>query len=215
MSENSESPSVSRRKFLAVAGSIAAAKSLALENRSAVALALAPSPTPYFVTIDVTQDPIAYTISQPTPGKNAYHLNVSPSDIVNFTVNSSGASQKHSVAIFFPNDSPFVDNKGRPLYEFLWTETEEGSNALNVDPDGKGAYEYRVIVFDKSNGKIHRDDPKIIVGSGGKLPDAGAKLAEQRKNLEQIAKLCPQQKDEIEKIAGKLREVQVQIDESD
>ena len=66
------------------------------------------------VTIDVTQDPIKYSDEK---GNDAYYLEVYPTNTVSWMATSSGqkGNQKHAVGIFFPDETPFVDNNNRPV----------------------------------------------------------------------------------------------------
>src|SRR5580700_54776 len=193
------STSVSRRHFLAVAGSVAATGSLSASNGSNLAKAAAP-PIHYPVTIDARPTPFTSTTPVPVAATPAYHLHVaSANSTVSFTVISSGGNQ-HSAAIFFPNDTPFVDKNGRPMQASVWSQTEESALAmLPMDPDASGQYEYRVVVFDKVAGTTASEDPKIIVGGGG------IELAEIIEKLNEIKKEHPGEDKMIESIKTELQ----------
>jgi hypothetical protein len=184
MSKNPDASNVSRRDFLAAAGTVAAAGSLAVGKNSALAQALPPPANTYHVAIDATQFPFSYTTDVPTPNTSAYQLYVTPGSTVAW-IPKTAHSNKHCVAILFPNETPLVDANGRPLYAVLWSEMEDGTNQTlqTIDKNASGTYEYTVVVFDRESGKTSRDDPKIIVGSGMAIAkaDLTSALAEIKK----------------------------------
>lgn len=157
----SEGSDVSRREFLAVAGGVGAATSFVVpETRSAAASA------DYVVTVDVTKTPFAYTSPQ-TPDAYNLHVDVTKIKTVSWKAVSQGSN--HSMGIFFPKETPFLNpSDGRPMYALLWSDREESANPIiaNLDPYASGKYEYRIAVFDKQTGKTYSEDPRIIVGSG-------------------------------------------------
>jgi plastocyanin len=172
MSGKPEASNVSRRQFLAVAGSVAAASSFAVGKDSGSAQPLPPAPTPAdpLVTIDITAAPISYSAS----GHNAYRLKAKNGDIVKWQAKTS--STKHRVTILFLKDTPFSDGSKKPLYAFHGSEADEAGNGIGgtIDDDASGTYEYYVAVFDDKTNLTYTDDPKIIVGSGN---DAGAEIS--------------------------------------
>jgi hypothetical protein len=164
------------------------------------------------MTIDVSQSPIVYSCVDPVTGVKApaYRLTIptGAGNTVTWNITSSGPTQKHCSGIFFPNDTPFVDLTGRPVYGFVWSEREEAANqvTLNVDAAASGTYEYRIVVRDIASGTTYSEDPKIIVGTGGielitELRAIKAKLEEEAKSTppEVQKKLEP-----IEKELGKV-----------
>jgi hypothetical protein len=199
------STSVSRRHFLAVAGSVAATCSLSAGNGSNLSNAAAASIN-YPVTIDARTTPFTYTTSVPMAATPAYHLHVaSANSTVSFTVITSGANQ-HSAAIFFPNDTPLVDKNGRPMQAFVWSQTEESAPAmLPMDPDASGQYEYRIVVFDKVAGTTTSEDPKFIVGGGG------IELTEIIEKLNEIKKEHPGEDKTIESIKTELQQLFIEL----
>jgi len=166
-----EASNVSRRQFLAVAGSVAAANSFAVgkDSGSAQALPPAPSPADPLVTIDITTAPISYSVS----GHNAYRLKVKAGDSVKWQAKTTSA--KHRVTILFLKDTPFSDGSKKPLYAFHGSEVDESGSGIGgtIDDDASGTYEYYVAVFDDKTNLTYTDDPKIIVGSGN---DAAAEI---------------------------------------
>lgn len=92
-------------------------------------------------------------------------------DTVSWTATTSGrANQEHSVGIFFPDDTSFVDSNSRPVYAFVWSDRDEASPPVAaVDPDAPlgSCYKYVVAAFDSLKSKTYIDDPKVIIGTGG------------------------------------------------
>jgi hypothetical protein len=160
MSTDSDTSSVSRRQFLAVASGAAAAGSISVGKVLA-----SPPPTPpfsYTVTIDASTTPISYTVVDSSGAvHNAYRLRVKSNDKVSWKMKSGGA--QHGTVLFI-RDTPLVDanNNNNPLFAV------DTSNAVVglVDQGASGIYEYYVAVFDPTTNKTYTDDPKIIVGSG-------------------------------------------------
>ena len=171
MSINCDASNVSRRQFLAAAGSVAAASSFALGKDSGSAQST-PSPPPipppvvHNVTIDVTKKPISYSVGN--PAANAYHLQVNPNEVVTWTAVTSSPNPKHCVAIFFQKETPLADTNIRPVRTLLWSERDETPNGppVTIDPDASGIYEYSVAVLDEGTQTTYTDDPRIIVGTG-------------------------------------------------
>jgi hypothetical protein len=188
MSRNPDPTNVSRREFLAAAGTVAAASSLPVEKTSRVVPVPTPAPADYLVKVDARTKPFSYLDGG---GKPAYHLNVGVAAGSRVAWQATSVhSNKHCVAIIFPKETPLVDTNGRPLYAVLWSEIEESSGPTyyNVDPDAAGHYEYTVVVFDRESGTTQSDDPKMIVGSGSlelavELKSALSQLIEVRKAL--------------------------------
>jgi hypothetical protein len=203
MSRDSDTSNLSRRHFLAVAGGVAVASSVAAAKDLELAEAAAVSIN-YPVTIDARTTPFKYTTNVPVAGTDAYHLHVAAAtSTVTFTVVTSGANQ-HSAAIFFPNDTPFVDLNARPMNAFAWSESEEGAKLalLPMDQDASGRFEYRVVVFDKLTGTTVSEDPKIIVGTGG------FELETQVfKELNELSISCPKESEKIKSVEGKLKQL--------
>jgi plastocyanin len=207
MSRNPDTSKVSRRRFLAAAGSVAAASSFATgkDTESVPALPPPTAPTAYDVTIDVTRSPISYSYPSLTVPQPAYRLKVKTGDTVTWTAKSPGP--KHCVSIVFKKDTPLIDRNGRPIYTLLWSERIETPKGpqVTVDPDAAGIYEYSVAVLDEGTQVSYTDDPKIIVGSGGL--DGEAQLTLAKEALKDAAQLEPARRGEIENIEKQVEHV--------
>jgi hypothetical protein len=167
MPRNSNSSDVSRRRFLAVAGSVAATSSFAIGKDSSVGQIVTTAvPVKYVVTIDVTKNPIRYSVNHPNDPLN---MTVNDVDEIKWQVTSAGPNPQHYVAIRFIATTPFVDptNTSKPLPEFEWTEKDDATGGAGggntVTP---GTHEYCVAVFDGVQKRLYISDPKIIVGTG-------------------------------------------------
>jgi hypothetical protein len=164
MSRKPEPSNVSRRQFLAVAGSVAAASSFAVGKDAGSAQPLPATQTPAnpVVTIDITKAPISYSAS----GHNAYRLKAKNRDIVKWQAITS--STDHRVTILFLKDTPFSDGNKKPVYAFHGSQDDEKKKGIGgtIDDDASGTYEYSVAVFDDKTNLTYTDDPKIIVGTG-------------------------------------------------
>lgn len=196
MSKHPEFSNVSRRQFLAVAGSVAAASSFAAGKD--VSVALPPSPPPsvdYPVTINTTTKPITYT----TPTlSDASTLRVKLGQTVTWKVITAG--KHYHVTIMFLT-TPLVDASNRPMWAVYGSEADEGSMVIggtigqNTSDD---TYEYYVRVVDDATKTVYTDDPRIIVGNGDadarteialalrELRNADAKLSSKPKVQERI-----------------------------
>lgn len=192
MPRNSNASNVSRRQFLAVASSVAAVSSLAIAKASSLAPPPPDDPSVYPVIIDVTTNPISYSVA----GHHAYRLNPDRGDRVTWTAKTTGP--KHHLAILFLKETPLVDANNRLLYAVHGSEIEEAGGGIGgtIDNDASGTYEYYVAVFDNATNLTYTDDPKIIVGTGnaeaeitlalGDLKRAEAKLSSKPKQQKQI-----------------------------
>src|ERR1035441_10612419 len=123
MSENSVTLGVSRRRFLTVAGTVAAGSSLGPGTASAVAQ---PAPTPpisvdYPVTIDVAANK---TLSYTVGGKSEDPLNINANQTVTWKVNGS---KYHLTILFKKKKTPLVDPTGKPLNAVHGSEQDEGT----------------------------------------------------------------------------------------
>jgi hypothetical protein len=192
MSTNSDASNVSRRRFLAVAGSVAATSSFVLGKDSNSGQ---PNPTPrpppvhYLVTIDVTSDPISYTAENTDTSTSVSmpnnSLTVNNGDEVKWQAKTAGPNAKHRADIRFTTTTPFA------VREFKWSENGFGGGVTqNV-----GTHYYCVGVFDKVKQEVYADDPKIIVG--GTL-DAKKEVVEAESELKEV-------KEKIESVESLLR----------
>jgi hypothetical protein len=204
----SKMDNVSRRHFLAVAGGAAAVGSLGVKNN--VEPVPASTSVDYPVTIDVTKKPISYM----NGSQNVYHLkivSVNAGDTISWNAISSAPAsggQQHSAGIFFPKDTPLIDDDGRPMYAVVWSDREEalGRVKQKLDSDANGVYEYRVAVFDKNGSVKYSDDPKIMIGTGQVY--LANKLIEVKEELQGAAEHCSSDsKDMIATAEHKLNEI--------
>lgn len=205
MSRGSDVSNVSRRQFLAVAGTVGAASSVALGEASSFAPAPPPAPVRHPVTIDVTTtNRISYVDGS---GHNVYRLTVKAGDGVTWKAKTTGT--KHHVTILFLKDTPLIDANNKPVYAVHGSEGDEAGSGIGgmIDPGASGAYEYYVAVFDNDTGLTYTDDPKIIVGGGG-TRDTRTELIEAAGELKQAALSSPPaQREKIESIENRLEEL--------
>jgi len=198
MSENSEASNVSRRHFLAVAGSVAAASSFAVGKDGESTKASTVTAKHYVVTIDVTGDQISYS----APGiPDARNLPVNQGDDIKWKVKSAQPNPKHHGAILFPITSPFPGTNGSSLQ---WTENDDATAGYGVGAaQNVGQHKYSVAIYDRVKHKLYLDDPKIIVGSGNsaitQLMEARKELAEVRGQIVSIEKELESAVDKLEK----------------
>lgn len=196
MSRKSESSNVSRRHFLAVVGSVAAASPFALgKSVSSAQPPPASSPVDYPITIDITT-PNTFKYSTPTQSDASVLKNVTANQTFTWAVKTPKAGN-YRVTIFFLKKTPFADVNKKPVFAF---EGDSGHGGVGGKISGSpsiGTYKYYVAVFDDESGLTCTDDPKIIVGDGddarteialalGDLKDADAKLTSRPKLQRQI-----------------------------
>jgi hypothetical protein len=195
MSENSETSNVSRRHFLAVAGSVAAASSFAVGKDGESTKGSTVTAKHYVVTIDVTGDQISYS----APGiPDARNLPVNQGDDIKWKVKSAPPNPKHHGAILFPVTSPFPGNS------LQWTDNDDATAGYGVGAaQNVGQHKYSVAVYDRVKHKLYLDDPKIIVGSGNnaitQLMEARKELAEVRGQIVSIEKELESAVDKLER----------------
>jgi hypothetical protein len=206
MSENSATSRVSRRRFLTVAGTVAAASSLGPGTASALAQ---PAPTPpisvdYPVTIYLLpNNKLSYKVG----GNDANPLTVNANQTVTWKVNNSGKGY-HVTILFKDKKTPLVDSSGKPLNAVHGSEQDEGTLKVGgtIGGGAKGhSYKYAVAVFDDANNETYSDDPKIIVGTG--LQDAKEELAsalDEVKEAEVALASRPKQREQAKSIENQL-----------
>jgi hypothetical protein len=186
MSKIYEASNVSRRQFLAVASSAAAATSFAFgkdvnstQSSTSVSVAMYP------VTINTTK-PLSYTTPKLT---NASSLHVKRGETVTWSV---ALKPPYRVVILFFPKSPFI------VSAFEGPDSDAAGGKIGgtiTGPDG--TYPYCVAVFDDAHLVTYTDDPKIIVGDGDDvraeitaaltdLKDVDADLSDRRKKQDQI-----------------------------
>jgi len=198
MSENSEASNVSRRHFLAVAGSVAAASSFAAGNDGESTKASTTAAKQYVVTIDVTGDQISYRIPGPPGPVDARILTVSLGDNIKWKVKSAAPNPKHHGALLFPVTSPFSSTSS-----LQWTENDDAAAGYGVGAaQNVGQHKYSVAIYDRVVHKLYLDDPKIIVGSGN---NAITQLMEARKELAEVRGQIVSIEKEIESAVDKLQ----------
>ena len=199
MPKNSDASNVSRRRFLTVAGSVAAASSLARGNDvgSAQPPPTTVTPVHYLVTMNVTSSgPILYTAenkdtSTPVSMTNN-SLTVNNGDEVKWQAITVGPNAKYRAHIRFPTTTPFA------VQEFKWSENGFGGGTTqNV-----GTHYYCVGIFDKVKQEIYADDPRIIVGGTG----ATAEVAQAKRELTEVQEKIGSVEDILKKAIEKLEE---------
>lgn len=196
MSGKSESSNVSRRQFLAVAGSVAAAGPFAVGKSMSSALPPpAPSPVDYPVTIDIT-NPHTFKYSTPTQSDASVLKHVAANQTFTWAVKTPSTG-KYRVTILFLKTTPFADVNKNPVYAFEGDSGQGGVGGKISASPSDGTYKYYVAVLDDTTGLTCTDDPKIIVGNGddaraeiasalGDLKDADTKLSSRPKVQRQI-----------------------------
>lgn len=165
---------LTRRRFLTVAGTVAAANSVALGNATEVASPVR-VPRAWPVTMDAREKPISYTTPNPTGTGtiNVSSLDVIPKDKVTWVAKTKGAH--HNWAILFLKETPLVDANNNAMYAVFGSEADEGKGLGGTIGDkASGPYEYYVAVIDRDSLETYTADPKIIVGGGGGPMPAGA-----------------------------------------
>jgi hypothetical protein len=184
---SSDASNVSRRQFLAVAGSVAAASSLAAGSdvESGKPSPVQRAAVHYLVTIDVTKSPICYTAkntdtntSVPMPYNS---LTVSNGDEVKWQAITSGTHPRYRAGIHFTTPSPFT------VPEIKWSENAPMGGITQAPAPGD--YYYSVGVFDHLNHEIYVDDPKIIVGGSTPLQQAEVELGEVEEKIKSVQHL--------------------------
>jgi hypothetical protein len=193
MSRNNDLSTISRRRFLAVAGTVAATSSLAVADSSLPQPVPPPPPAHYRVTIQVRNDQICYTAknmdtNQAVPMPNN-DLTVHKGDEVKWEADTPGPNAKHRGHVSFKT-TPFA------RYDFRWSENGyDGGNTQSA-----GTYYYSVAIFDYVKQEVYADDPKIIVGGSldamEEFKEAESELREVREKIGSIEGIL---KDAIEK----------------
>jgi hypothetical protein len=182
---SSDASNVSRRQFLAVAGSVAAASTLAAGSdvESGEPSTVQPTAVHYLVTIDVTKSPICYTAKNTDTNTNVpmpnNSLTVNQYDEVKWQAKTSGTHPKYHAGIHFTPTSPFASP------DVKWSESAPGGGATQT----QGNFYYCVGVFDHLNHEIYADDPKIIVGGSTPLQQAEVELGEVKEKIDSIQRL--------------------------
>ena len=181
MTGNSEATNVSRRQFLAVAGSIAAASSFVFgKDGSPSQSSTSPAAAGHVVIIKVVNNTIQYDVSPPQDPKN---LRVNNGDDIKWDVRLP-LRPGYRIAILFIGTTPFAGANG---HAFQWSETEGAGGGYGVGPARyAGDHEYCVALYDKGTGALYLDDPKIIVGRGN-CEDAKEELVKAEGELKKAA----------------------------
>src|ERR1022692_3627119 len=107
---NPDCSHVSRRRFLAVAGTAVAANSFAVGQDASHAKTPASrlASFPYVVTIDITTNPISYRcVGRNGLVHNAYRLNMTTDDTVTWTVMTP--NKPWNLTILFVRETPLAD----------------------------------------------------------------------------------------------------------
>ncbi len=194
MSRNRDVSNLSRRRFIAVAGSVAATSSFAVGRDSSLTqpVPAPPPPVHYLVTIHVVNDKISYTAQNRDTGGGVpmphNDLTVNKGDEVKWEADTLGPNPKHRGHVHFKS-SPFAGQ------DFRWSENgSDGGNTLSV-----GKYYYCVAIFDKVKQEVYADDPKIIVGgtAAEEVEKARTELSEVKEEIESIESML---KEAIQKL---------------
>jgi hypothetical protein len=207
MSGQPESSNVSRRQFLAGAGSAVAASSFALGKDGLAGQTHTPAPpVNYLVTIDVTSGSISYSAvnkgtSPPTPVplSNNRDLSVNPNDTVEWQAKTNKPANApnpvHRLTILFlPKETPFADG-GNPVYAFGGSQDDEANHKIvgTICPNTSSQcvdYEcYVAVIDDATGGKTYTDDPKIIVGNAIIVTAKGKLINDAESELKEAARL--------------------------
>ena len=187
MSKNSDASNVSRRKFLAVASTVAAANSLAVGKDVGLAQTTTQStpvrPVHYLVTITVADNSISYSAINKDTGNPVTMLNnsltVMPGDEVKWTAATPGPN-KHRASVRFTTTTPFT------VKDFKWSENQTGGGNAQGGP---ASHYYVVAVFDERTQEVYSDDPKIIVGGASvkaEIIEAESELQAVKEKIESI-----------------------------
>jgi hypothetical protein len=205
MSRYSDASNVSRRQFLAVAGSVVAANSLAVGEGSGSAQALSHPLTsgPYLVTIVVANNAISYR-AQDGLGHSvvANPLTIGGAgETVTWKVDIGG--KKYHLAIIFLK-TPLVNSSNKPVYAVSGTESDEGTNKIGgmIGSKASGTYKYFVRVIDDTTDIEYPDDPIIIVG---KAPNAREQLIEADGQLKEVREKIDTIEKELGEVIDKLK----------
>jgi hypothetical protein len=204
MTENPDQLNVTRRRFLAGVGSLAAISNAAVLK----AATITPEPSSpqdgakYIVTLDISTDVIKYSTPQMS---NASELPVNSKDVVVWNADAAGS---YHLAVLFTPRTPFINiNSGKPVHAFHGNESGIGGDAY-IDPKASGCYKYCVAVWNEKTNLSYADDPKILIGKG---PDAGCAYSELMDASEKLkaaaTQAFPSQRKKIQGIEHQLDEV--------
>jgi hypothetical protein len=194
MSKKSDESNVSRRQFLAAAGTVATAGSFAVGTNSDLAQA-SPNPStpgPYRVTVVVDSNGnITYTA---TDGADkpvlADELETVPGDLVRWKAHIASNKYRLTIMMFFK--TPLEDGASFPLYVVSGTEADGAADKIGakIGAGASGRYKYFVRVVDHGSGKPYLDDPTIIVGRDFSareiVEQAKGELADVRQTIKSI-----------------------------
>ena len=216
MSKSSNNSNVTRREFLAGAGTMVTTGYLIIGGPSTAAAArpFPPGPPDHIMTFDATQSPIACILSPPQPtGADPCVLTVKTKEVVHFRAITSAIKHKHRLAVLFIDDTPFVDKDGDKVWAIHGTDSDEtngiGKDA-HIDPKLQvGDYfEFSVGIWDEHDAnkiKSYTGDPTILIGKGGTLvASAIAKLTAANVLLQKAAVADPSDSGEIKSIEDKV-----------
>jgi plastocyanin len=196
MPSKTEALHLTRREFVAGAGSVVTSGFMIVVDNSIASVHSPRPPATHTVIMDVRSGSIQY---------NDKDLSVSKGDVVHWQAKTRGS--KHHLSVIFSPTTPFTDNHN-PVYGFYGSQDDEnhggiGKNA-SIDTNASGTYKYWVLVGDDDNGGIFPDDPKIIVGGGN---PALADLLAAKEYLERAVISDPSLKDRLAPLEEKLFQV--------
>jgi hypothetical protein len=193
MSRNSDACSVSRRQFLAAAGTIATASSFSVGKDSDSTQGMPPIiPVDYVITIKVKNGTISYSAKDVHGHVVTLHnngLQVNPKDSVKWEIDNDDGKYRVTIGFFKTPTTPLVDKNDNPLYSVSGTEADYGTQNIwgRIGSAANKTYNYSVRVHDAKGS--HADDPTIIVGKPGrseKLKEAKGELREVRDKIAAI-----------------------------
>jgi hypothetical protein len=227
MSKSSDVLSVTRREFLAGAGTIATTGYLVIQGSSSaiVAGALPAGKPDRVITFDATQTPIGCSISPKPTGAvvDPCGFTVNTKEVVSFKAITS--KTKHHLAVMFVGDTPFVDNKDQQhkVWAFHGSDMDEANDGIGKDASISSklkegdSFEFLIGIWDEddtSKIKSFTVDPTIIIGKGGSgIASAIAKLSAADGLLMKAAEAYPPKSDEIKSIEDRVTTLIAQLKE--
>jgi len=224
MSKSSDVSNVTRRGFLAGAGTVATTGYLLIGGPSSATVepSFPPTAPNHVMTFDVTSNSIVCNIGSPQPpGSDPCTLTVKPKDVVHFKAITVPKSKRH-LAVLFIDRTPFVDTGGDKVWAFHGSEGDEGNGIgrlASIDPalSEGDVFEFSVGVWDEASGnkpKSYTGDPTIIIGKGGSgIASAIAKLNAADGLLMKAAEAYPPKSDEIKSIEDRVTALIAQLKE--
>jgi len=213
MSGNSDPSNVTRREFLAGAGTFATTGFLVIAGPSSEAEPRSnpANPPDHTMTFDATKDPIACSSVPLQTGPDPCLLTVKIKEVVHWKAITG--KDKHRLAVLFIDRTPFVDKDGDKVWAFHGTDSDEtggiGKHA-SIDPTlSEGdVFEFSIGIWDEKDPtkiRSYTGDPTIMIGKGGSaIASAIAKLKAANGLLLKAAAAYPPESDNIKSIEAKV-----------